>query len=801
MFQQDYWVEPRSGLYHQNKQTCWKDQEKRWEDEVNEYLRPEESEETRGNDLKNNSTWKLQATKQRERKEKEEKFAKHRSNNNLGSDELKQENWEFCINPSPTGNFQELPWSTCSAIQETINNTVAHITEHEKEWINEMNMAKFTGWPRSSMSLPMSCRTSCVNVSCGWFWCWQDVVSDTILQRVSTPDTTSTPTSTSLQGGGTKTTWLRTNTSFRRGRRMRSLRNTARCQLWLSPTLSRTSRFSSRSWWATEKLTNRGIVNDRVATIFKLTICHSTRLWKPWIHISKACVLLSLPSVHHRCPAREMRRYPFSARCRQGWCQNWERCHRPQQLQMHSSCRNGARHFGGRRVPVWRPRGWDRWCGKGGGDGGGARGGGDGGGAIGLSIRSGEKRLRSPERPCGHVSAEKGTALSAIGGIRLVEEAAASKDAVMPRPGGTRPCCTTRGASSFPRAKASLGSQWHHSRGVDTFVGKKKNHQQVDPGSGVRPAPLLLRTESVLYYCVHHRVQLLGLGRPGAGSGVRPCRISSPPQAAKYVSERTVRHHVSLQESSQWRVTRTGVASTWRTCTVTTTTSTWLQHVTVCSSRLNLEMNWSVCVNKQFIEKSRTTFTFTCTTSEVWLVSSTLELVESRVRTGLCGRSCLDCAYNNHVSWMATVFLAFSLWLVSNKVTQLWLRTDTWQREWVFEFLVLVFFDCFPVYPCRLTAHAMRTHVDHISQVMSHLKHFVHLAAHISHVDSDPDTRRISSCVIMEKCRPRGEHNFHLVAEPSNTDYGMRHECGSVQSLARVCEGTQRCMPAIAWKE
>ena len=29
----------------------------------------------------------------------------------------------------------------------------------------------------------------------------------------------------------------------------------------------------------------------------------------------------------------------------------------------------------------------------------------------------------------------------------------------------------------------------------------------------------------------------------------------------------------------------------------------------------------------------------------------------------------------------------------------------------------------------------------------------------------------------------------------------MRHECGSVESYARVCEGTQRCMPASAWKE
>ena len=85
----------------------------------------------------------------------------------------------------------------------------------------------------------------------------------------------------------------------------------------------------------------------------------------------------------------------------------------------------------------------------------------------------------------------------------------------------------------------------------------------------------------------------------------------------------------------------------------------------------------------------------------------------------------------------------------------------------------------------------MRTHVDHIG----------HPAAHTSHVDSHPDTRRISSCVIMEKCRPLGEHNFHLVAEPSVADCGMRHECGSVESLARVCEGTQRCMPASACKE
>ena len=45
--------------------------------------------------------------------------------------------------------------------------------------------------------------------------------------------------------------------------------------------------------------------------------------------------------------------------------------------------------------------------------------------------------------------------------------------------------------------------------------------------------------------------------------------------------------------------------------------------------------------------------------------------------SGICGKSCMDCAHNNHVSRMATVFPAFRLWLTSNKNTQLWLRTDT----------------------------------------------------------------------------------------------------------------------------
>ena len=35
-----------------------------WEDEINDYLRPEETEETKSSDLENNSSWKAQAKKQ-----------------------------------------------------------------------------------------------------------------------------------------------------------------------------------------------------------------------------------------------------------------------------------------------------------------------------------------------------------------------------------------------------------------------------------------------------------------------------------------------------------------------------------------------------------------------------------------------------------------------------------------------------------------------------------------------------------------------------------------------------------------
>ena len=35
----------------------------RWEDDINEFLRTQETEEAKGNEMKNNSTWRIQAKK------------------------------------------------------------------------------------------------------------------------------------------------------------------------------------------------------------------------------------------------------------------------------------------------------------------------------------------------------------------------------------------------------------------------------------------------------------------------------------------------------------------------------------------------------------------------------------------------------------------------------------------------------------------------------------------------------------------------------------------------------------------
>ena len=67
---------------------------------------------------------------------------------------------------------------------------------------------------------------------------------------------------------------------------------------------------------------------------------------------------------------------------------------------------------------------------------------------------------------------------------------------------------------------------------------------------------------------------LPGSAGEGGGRGERRVQKIVSSQATKYVSERAMRHHKSLHTSSQYYVTRTGAASTWKTCTVTATITT-----------------------------------------------------------------------------------------------------------------------------------------------------------------------------------------------------------------------------------
>ena len=58
-------MEPRPQHQAPDKQTSGKTK-KRWEDEINDFHKPEETEETKGNETKNNDTW-IKVAKNRER--------------------------------------------------------------------------------------------------------------------------------------------------------------------------------------------------------------------------------------------------------------------------------------------------------------------------------------------------------------------------------------------------------------------------------------------------------------------------------------------------------------------------------------------------------------------------------------------------------------------------------------------------------------------------------------------------------------------------------------------------------------
>ena len=73
---------------------------KRWDDDIDEQLRPEETEEAKGHDLKNNSTWKIHAKNKRNGEQRKKKFAK--SNSSKSGRWAKQKLKSFLLKPFPS---------------------------------------------------------------------------------------------------------------------------------------------------------------------------------------------------------------------------------------------------------------------------------------------------------------------------------------------------------------------------------------------------------------------------------------------------------------------------------------------------------------------------------------------------------------------------------------------------------------------------------------------------------------------------------------------------------------------------
>ena len=69
-------MEPMPQHWMQSKQSSGKTE--RWEDDINQFLKPEETEETKGNDLKNNDTW-MQVAEDQIRWREMEKYIRNKS--------------------------------------------------------------------------------------------------------------------------------------------------------------------------------------------------------------------------------------------------------------------------------------------------------------------------------------------------------------------------------------------------------------------------------------------------------------------------------------------------------------------------------------------------------------------------------------------------------------------------------------------------------------------------------------------------------------------------------------------------
>ena len=166
----------------------------------------------------------------------------------------------------------------------------------------------------------------------------------------------------------------------------------------------------------------------------------------------------------------------------------------------------------------------------------------------------------------------------------------------------------------------------------------------------------------------------------------------------------------------------------------------------------------------------------------IWLVSSALESVEGRVWTA-------------HTTITSREWQQYSLL----SVTRLWVAVllscyCTLTRDEGNEFFG--FFFCASL--LRLFFLSVLVVSQHTRCALMWItclkpwvisKHIEHYAAHISHVDSHPDTRCISSCVIVERCRSQEEH------KPSAADCDMRHA-----RLSRVIWLGLRKDPTSTWR-
>ena len=261
------------------------------------------------------------------------------------------------------------------------------------------------------------------------------------------------------------------------------------------------------------------------------------------------------------------------------------------------------------------------------------------------------------------------------------------------------------------------------------------------------------------------------------------CWISSLTQATTYDSERTMRYHVSLHKSSQYYVTRAGVASKWKTCTATATATTW--NYSLWSTRPTHMSSWCgdhdddgyVSVKSMENVHSRNIYMSLSwrrpTLNEYDLVQQQhvevwwwTDQYEGNVRT--VWRKCR--------TTFTIPLLSGTSWHCSQRI---WFVTWWWGVYDSFDFFEL--FLVFSVLCCQTHTHIVHSYAHpwfwcdlHTSLFSSHESSQntwtfcnSHLACRLDHDLVVPEESTLFSYCGCGKVSPRREHKFQLVAEQS----------------------------------